>query len=229
LHSLLAHISVHPHIVLLTVFLAALLESLAIIGTVVPAAIVMFTAGALIGAGALDLWITLGIATLGAIAGDGLSYELGRAYSQKIKTSRIFRRYADAFARAEQFIHRHGGKSILLARFLAPVRATVPVMAGTACLPRAKFYLVNVVSAVLWAAAHILPGVLFGASIRIAEAVTARLAVVLVIIAALLWFVVRCPYQRKDPCAETPIIARPCVVVGRCAAFSASPHDHLFL
>jgi hypothetical protein len=77
LHSFLAHISAHPHVVLLTVFLVAFLESVAIIGTVVPAAIVMFTAGALIGTGALDLWTTLGIATLGAIAGDGLSYELG--------------------------------------------------------------------------------------------------------------------------------------------------------
>jgi membrane protein DedA with SNARE-associated domain/membrane-associated phospholipid phosphatase len=190
LHSFLAHISAHPHIVLLTVFLVAFLESVAIIGTVVPAAIVMFTAGALIGTGALDLWTTLGIATLGAIAGDGLSYELGRAHSGRIKTWRIVRRHADAVARAEQFIHRHGGKSILLARFLGPVRATVPLVAGIAGLPRAKFYLVNVASAVLWAAAHILPGVLFGASMRVAEAVTARLAVVLVIIAALLWFVI---------------------------------------
>jgi membrane protein DedA with SNARE-associated domain/membrane-associated phospholipid phosphatase len=190
LQALLAHIGAHPHIVLLSVFLVAFLESVAFIGTLVPAAIVMFTAGALIGAGALDLWITLGVATLGAIAGDGLSYELGRAYSHRIKSWRIVRRYADALARAQQFIQRHGGKSILLARFLAPVRATVPVVAGIACLPRVKFYVVNVVSAVLWAAVHILPGVLFGASMRIAEAVTARLAVVLIIIAALLWFVV---------------------------------------
>jgi membrane protein DedA with SNARE-associated domain/membrane-associated phospholipid phosphatase len=190
LQAFLAHIGAHPHIVLLSVFLVAFLESVAFIGTVVPAAIVMFTAGALIGAGALDLWITLGAATLGAIAGDGLSYELGRAHSHRIKNWGIVRRYADALARAQHFIQRHGGKSILLARFLAPVRATVPVVAGIACLPRVKFYVVNVASAVLWAAVHILPGVLFGASMRVAEAVTARLAVVLIIIAALLWFVV---------------------------------------
>ncbi|MEN3296361.1 MAG: hypothetical protein V7642_5614 [Burkholderiales bacterium] len=190
MQALLACIGAHPHLALLTVFLAAFLESVAFIGTLVPAAIVMFTAGALIGAGALDPWITLGVAALGAIIGDGLSYELGRAHSHRIKNWRIVRRYAGALARAQGFIRRHGGKSILLARFLAPVRATVPVVAGVVCLPRVKFYVVNVISAVLWAALHILPGVLFGASIRIAEAVTARLAAVLIIIAALLWFVV---------------------------------------
>jgi membrane protein DedA with SNARE-associated domain/membrane-associated phospholipid phosphatase len=190
LHALLTYIAAHPHAALAIVFLVAFLESVALIGTVIPAAIVMFAAGALIGSGTLDLWTTLGLATMGAILGDGLSYELGRIFSRQIKTWRIFKRYADAFNRAENFIQRHGGKSILFARFLGPLRASVPLVAGIACLPRIRFYLVNIGSAMVWAPVHILPGVLFGASMRIAEAVTARLALLLLIVTALLWFVV---------------------------------------
>jgi membrane protein DedA with SNARE-associated domain/membrane-associated phospholipid phosphatase len=189
LHSLLIYIGAHPNAALLITFLIAFLESVAIIGAVVPAAIVMFTAGALVGTGALDLWTTLAVATLGAVAGDGLSYELGRIYSGRIKTWKIFTRYSDAFNRAEDYVRRHGGKSILFARFVAPLRAAVPVMAGVAGMARSKFYLVNIASASIWAPVHILPGVLFGASIRVAEAVTARLALILIIVTALIWFV----------------------------------------
>ena len=190
MHTLLAYISAHPYAALLIVFLTAFLESVAIIGTAVPAGIVMFTAGTLIGTDTLDLWVTLLIAALGAVAGDSLSYELGHTYSDQIKSWRIFKRHAATFSRGEQFVQRHGGKSILFARFLAPVRAVVPLVAGIAGMQRTKFYLVNIISALAWSPAHILPGVIFGASIRVAEAVSARLALVLLLVATLLWCVV---------------------------------------
>lgn len=190
MHALLNSIAAHPHGVLLVVFLVAFAESVAFIGTFVPAGIVMFTAGALIGTGALNGWVTLGIAALGAVAGDGLSYELGRRYSGRIRTWPISNRYAAVIDRGERFIQRHGGKSILFARFMGPVRAVVPLITGVAHMPRAKFYSVNIGSALAWSPAHILPGVVFGASIQLAEAVSGRLAVILIIVAALVWFVV---------------------------------------
>ncbi|CDS49822.1 Membrane-associated phospholipid phosphatase [Polaromonas sp. CG9_12] len=82
---------------------------------------------------------------------------------------------------------QHGGTSILLARFFAPVRAVVPLVAGTTQMARAKFYVINAASALAWAPAHILPGVLFGTSLRMAEAVSARLAVILLVLGVLLW------------------------------------------
>jgi membrane protein DedA with SNARE-associated domain len=73
MHAFLESIGAHPQAALVVVALVALAESLAIVGTVVPAAIVMFGAGALVGNGSLDLWETLVAATLGAILGDGVS------------------------------------------------------------------------------------------------------------------------------------------------------------
>src|SRR4051794_16809791 len=129
MHALLDTISAYPHIALAVIFVTAFLESAAFIGTIIPAGVVMFTGGALIGAGVLDVWLTLGLAFLGAVAGDALSYELGRYHAARIRASRFVARHARAFNRGEQFVERYGGKSVLLARFIAPVRAVVPVIA----------------------------------------------------------------------------------------------------
>ncbi|MDH6153661.1 MULTISPECIES: DedA family protein [Paraburkholderia] len=96
-----------------------------------------------------------------------------------------------AYERGERFVHQHGRKSIVLARFFAPVRAVVPLVVGAARMPRRTFYPINAGSAVLWSPAHIGPGILFGASAQLAEAVSGRLAAMLLLLAGLLWFVVR--------------------------------------
>lgn len=137
IHALLMSFGERPHLVLAVVFAAACTESFAVIGTFVPAGIVMFAAGALIGAGAVDGWLTIGVATLGAIAGDGLSYELGRRYHTQVGAWSRSHGHEAAWSRGEQFVARHGGKSIVFARFFAPVRAIVPLVVGTARMARA--------------------------------------------------------------------------------------------
>jgi membrane protein DedA with SNARE-associated domain/membrane-associated phospholipid phosphatase len=190
MHSFLSMVGSHPQAALLAVFLVACAESLAIVGALVPAAVVMFGAGALIGTGTLELWITLATAVCGAAIGDGLSYELGRARETRIRAWPLFRGYSQALARGEAFLARHGGASILLARFAAPVRAFVPLLAGFGHMPRSRFYAVNILSALMWAPVHILPGVLFGASLQVAEAVSGRLAVIVLLLVLMGWFFV---------------------------------------
>ena len=70
------------------------------------------------------------------------------------------------------------------------MRAFVPLLAGFGRMPRTRFYTVNVASALLWAPVHILPGVLFGVSLHVAEAVSGRLALIVLLLAALAWAVV---------------------------------------
>lgn len=190
MHALLDFTGTHPHVALLVVLSVAFAESLAIVGTVIPAALVMFGAGALIGNGSLGLRETLLAATLGAVLGDGLSYELGRRHEARIRAWPVFRRHGEAVARGEALIRRHGGMSVVLARFTGAVRAFVPLLAGFAHMPRARFYAVNVGSALLWAPAHILPGVLVGTSLALAEAVSGRLVLMVLLVVALVWSVV---------------------------------------
>ena len=187
MHALLTVVGDHPQAALLIVALVALAESLALVGTFVPGAIVMFGAGTLIGNGALNVWETLGAAVLGAAAGDGLSYEMGRRYENRIREWPMFKRHPEAVARGEAFIQKHGGKSVVFARFAGAVRAFVPMLAGFAQMSRARFYAINVGSALLWAPAHILPGVLFGTSLALAEAVSGRLAAMLLLPVVVLW------------------------------------------
>ncbi|MFM0420299.1 bifunctional DedA family/phosphatase PAP2 family protein [Paraburkholderia aromaticivorans] len=191
MHAWLNSISGHPYIVLAIVFGVACAESLAVVGTIIPAGIVMFAAGALIGAGVLNAWATLDIAALGAISGDGISFELGYRYHREVRTWWVDKGHAALWERGERFVQRHGGKSIVLARFFAPVRAIVPLVVGAAHMPRRRFYPINVGSALAWSLAHIGPGIVFGASAQLAEAVSARLAVMLLVLATLVWLVVR--------------------------------------
>ncbi|WP_438942899.1 VTT domain-containing protein [Paraburkholderia piptadeniae] len=184
-------LSERPYLVLTVVFATACAESFAAIGTFVPAGAVMFVAGALIGAGAVNGWLTIGVAALGAVVGDGLSYELGRRYHVQVGAWWRAHGHEAAWLRGEQFVERHGGKSIVFARFFAPVRAIVPLVVGAARMDRLRFYPTNVASALAWAPAHIAPGILFGASASLAEAVSARLAVIMILLAGVLWLVVR--------------------------------------
>lgn len=186
-HSILAGVAQHPTAAYTVVLLVALAESLALVGLLVPGTVIMLGIGALVGSGTLSLPQTLLAAMAGAIAGDGLSYWLGHHYHQGLKTFWPFRRYPGMLERGEAFFHRHGGKSVLLGRFVGPMRPVIPLIAGMLNMPPARFVLVNVLSGAGWALAYLLPGVLLGGSLTLIGAVSARLCLLLVLLLVLLW------------------------------------------
>jgi membrane protein DedA with SNARE-associated domain len=164
-------------------------ESLAGVGLLFPGTLLMFGAGALVGKGTLELWPTLAWAAAGAVTGDGLSYWLGYRYRERLRAFWPFSRHPALLQKGEAFFHRYGGKSVLFGRFVGPVRPVVPMVAGMLGMPPLRFYLANVLSALAWAPAHILPGVIFGAAFSLAAAVSMRLALLLAVLVALLWLV----------------------------------------
>jgi len=171
----------------LVVMIVSALESFLVVGLFVPGSVVMFGIGAMIAAGHMQLAPTLVWATLGAVLGDGTSYLIGRVYHQRLRVMWPFRKYPQMISRGVDFFYKHGGKSVILARFVGPVRPLLPAVAGMLDMPPSRFFLVNVTSALLWAPAYILPGMLFGASLGLAAEVAGRLAVLLVILLVLLW------------------------------------------
>ncbi|WJW75233.1 VTT domain-containing protein [Thiohalobacter sp. IOR34] len=184
--QLLHWVQLHPHWATLIVFLSAALESLAIVGLFMPGALVMFGIGALVTGGALELLPTLLWAAAGAVAGDGISFWLGRHYHQALRVIWPFRRYPRLINRGMAFFHRHGGKSVLLARFVGPVRPILPAVAGMLDMAPRRFLFFNLLSALLWAPAYIVPGMVFAASLSLAAEVAGRLAVLLVLLFAAL-------------------------------------------
>ncbi|WP_245616581.1 VTT domain-containing protein [Paraburkholderia acidipaludis] len=188
---LLHLLAAHAGWTLAFVFVAAFLESLALIGTFIPGSTAMFIAGAFAGTGTLNLgWLFI-VAIAGAVAGDALSFWVGHRYRESLAQMWPFSHYPAIFAKARAYFSRHGARSVILARFIAPLRAVVPIVAGMAGMAPLRFLVMNVASALIWAPAHILPGVVFGASLQIAGAVSFRLVVIALILATALWLIWR--------------------------------------
>jgi membrane protein DedA with SNARE-associated domain len=144
------------------VFFIALAESLAVVGMIVPGVAMMFGAGALVGSGALPFGPICAYAVAGAIAGDGLSFWVGRHYRDRLASLWPFTRYPGMIEHGVAFFRRYGGLSVLFGRFVGPVRAVIPLVAGMLAMPFERFLLVNVISALLWGPAYLLPGMVFG-------------------------------------------------------------------
>ena len=171
---MLAWISEHSAWAGFIVFSIALSESLAIVGLIMPGAMLMFGAGALIGANVLPLWPIMGMAALGAMVGDGLSYWLGRHYKVHLRSIWPFRAYPGLVNRGVDFFQRHGGKSVALGRFVGPLRPIIPAVAGMLEMSIPRYVSINVLASLAWAPAYLLPGVVFGTSLQLASGVAGR-------------------------------------------------------
>ncbi|MFC1749278.1 VTT domain-containing protein [Pseudomonadota bacterium] len=169
------------------VFLIAMGESLAIVGMFVPGAVLMVGCGALIATGSLSFWPTLWCAVAGAIVGDGLSYWLGHHYKEQLRTVWPFKRYPGMIDQGTRFLQKHGGKSVAFGRFVGPVRAIIPAVAGMMGMKPLRFFTANISSALAWAPAYLFPGIVFGASLGLAAEVASRLAILVIGTIVLLW------------------------------------------
>lgn len=183
-------ISANPGWAGVGVFLIAFFESLALVGLILPGAAMMFGIGAMVGTGTLPLWPTLMWAAFGAIAGDGVSFWLGRRYHMQVKTMWPLRNHPELIGRATNFFYRHGGKSILLGRFIGPIRPVIPAVAGMLEMPTRRFLLFNIVSGILWAPVYVFPGMLFATSLGLASEVASRLAVLIGTLLGMLFLLV---------------------------------------
>lgn len=177
--SIFAWIGANPSWAGVGVFLIAFFESLALVGLVLPGAAMMFAIGAMIGTDTLPLWPTLVWAAAGAIAGDGVSFWLGRRYHLQLKTLWPLRNHPELITNATGFFYRHGGKSILLGRFIGPIRPVIPAVAGMLEMPVRRFLAFNIISGILWAPVYVFPGILFATSLGLAAEVASRLAVLI--------------------------------------------------
>ncbi len=187
LQPLFDWIAQHPTWAGLIVFLIALIESLAIVGLFIPGAVLMLAIGALIGTDTLAFWPTFWWAVAGAVVGDGVSFWLGHHYKQRLRCLWPFSRYPALLDHGERFLAQHGGKSVLFGRFFGPARAIVPVSAGIMGMSPSRFFIANVLSALVWAPAFLLPGMAFGASLNLAAEVASHLALLLVGLIVLVW------------------------------------------
>ena len=160
IEPLVAFVSAHTWLAYLTLFLAALLEAVPIIGSVVPGSTIILALSALIPGGQLRIEWVLAAAVAGAMLGDGTAFWIGHRSRREILDTWPMSTYPRVVAQSAAFFHRWGALAVFFARFLAPIRAFVPITAGALDMPPLRFYPVNILAILLWAPAHVLPGVL---------------------------------------------------------------------
>jgi undecaprenyl-diphosphatase len=144
------------------IFFIAFLESFLLIGLLIPGSTILLTIGSLIATGYLDLWPTLFFAFLGAVMGDNISFWIGVYFQKPLKHSIIYQKHQNIFIKGEHFFFKYGIYSIVLGRFIGPIRAVIPAIAGSMGMSGSLFFLVNIISALLWAPIYIMPGYFIG-------------------------------------------------------------------
>lgn len=150
----------------LGLFAIVFAESGLLVGIFLPGDSLLFTAGFLASEGVFNLWLLIGICTLAAITGDAAGYWFGRRVGRRLydrEDSRFFKR--KHLLTAEAFYDRHGGKTLILARFMPVVRTMAPIIAGVSNMRYRRFAMYNIVGGVLWGAGVTAGGYLLGATI----------------------------------------------------------------
>jgi membrane-associated protein len=139
-----------------------------VVTPLLPGDSLLFATGAMAATGALDIRIALVLLLAAAIAGDAVNYAIGRAVGVRvIEKSKVDPRWArwinpGHIARAHEFFERHGGKAIVLGRFVPIVRTFVPFVAGAAEMSYPAFAFFNVIGAAVWVGLCMGAGYIFG-------------------------------------------------------------------
>lgn len=144
-------------------FLIVFTETGVVVMPFLPGDSLLFVVGALCGAGLMSLPVAIAVLLAAAILGDQTNYMIGRYIGPKVfqwEQSRFFNK--KAFDAAHAFYEKHGGITIIIARFMPFVRTFVPFVAGVAAMSRGKFTFFNVVGAVIWVVGLCVAGYLFG-------------------------------------------------------------------
>jgi membrane protein DedA with SNARE-associated domain/membrane-associated phospholipid phosphatase len=159
----------------------AFLETGAFVGLVVPGETVMLLGGAVAGQGEINLYLLLAIAWFSAWAGDTTSFFVGRRLGRGFVLERGpgLGISNERFARVERYFERHGGKTILIGRFISLVRALAPFVAGSSGMRYRAFVPYSILGTGLWSATHILIGYFASRSIDTAARYAGRGAFVL--------------------------------------------------
>jgi membrane-associated protein len=159
LNRIISDYGVWTHLIL---FLIVFAETGLVVTPFLPGDSLLFAAGTFAALGSLDLWLLVVLLIGAAILGDTVNYWVGawigpRAFSGNVRFLR-----KDYLDRTHAFYEKHGGKTIILARFVPIIRTFAPFVAGVGAMSYPKFITYNVVGAVLWVGLFVPAGYFFG-------------------------------------------------------------------
>jgi membrane-associated protein len=150
-------------------FLIVFCETGLVVTPFLPGDSLLFVAGAVAAAGGMDVVLVMAALVAAALCGDNVNYWIGRTLGLK-----AFSRFIDPahLQRTHEFYERHGGKTIILARFVPIVRTYVPFVAGLGTMPYLRYLAFCVAGALLWVVSLCLAGYWFGNLPQVKENLT---------------------------------------------------------
>lgn len=149
--------------VYLILFLIVFCETGLVVMPLLPGDSLLFAAGALASLGELNVWTLCVSLTIAAIIGDTVNYHIGKMVGPKIfskKDSRFFKK--KHLEKTQAFYEKHGGKTIIIARFMPIIRTFAPFVAGIGTMSYSRFIQYNVIGALLWVFGFVFLGYGFG-------------------------------------------------------------------
>ena len=143
-------------------FLIIFMETGLVVTPFLPGDSLLFAAGTFAGMGTLNVWLLIFLLSAAAIVGDTVNYWIGhlvgpRAFSGNIRF--LKKEYLD---QTHAFFEKHGGKTIILARFIPIIRTFAPFVAGVGAMSYGRFLLYNIVGGIVWVTVFTLGGYYFG-------------------------------------------------------------------
>lgn len=147
----------------LIVFLIIFAETGLVVTPFLPGDSLLFAFGAIAALGSFNIFVILAVLMVAAILGDTVNYWIGHFFGQKIVDNpRIKFINQDHIDQTQQFYKKHGGKTIILARFVPIVRTFAPFVAGVGKMHYDTFFKYNVIGGIAWVALFTLLGYFFG-------------------------------------------------------------------
>ena len=160
---LAAFVAQHGAWVYALLFVIVFCETGLVVTPFLPGDSLLFVAGTLAAAGGMDIGLLMAVLSAAALCGDNVNYWIGRWVGPKVfhyERSRWFN--PRHLARTHEFYERHGGKTIIIARFMPIVRTYAPFVAGLGAMPYPRYLAFCVAGALLWVGSLCLAGYFFG-------------------------------------------------------------------
>ncbi len=165
-------------------FLIIFAETGLVVTPILPGDSLLFVAGTLAAVGSMDVWWVMATLIVAAILGDTVNYWIGDYLGHRLFSSNsrwLNRAYLE---RAHEFYERHGGKTIVIARFIPIIRTFAPFVAGMGEMPYRRFLIYNIGGAILWVVSLVGLGFYFGELAFVKKNLT--LIIVLIVIVSVL-------------------------------------------
>ena len=145
-------------------FLIVFIETGVVIFPFLPGDSLLFASGALAAIGGLKLTLVLLTFFVAAVLGDSLNFEIGKRVGTTIKPGSFLGRFIsqENVEKAQLFFNKHGGKTVLIARFMPFIRTFIPFVAGASRMNYRYFLMYNIIGGALWTAVCVLAGYFFG-------------------------------------------------------------------